>query len=94
MGERARRSIGELAGSVVCFLAVLTALVAVDARVRERMVLLFSQASGDSVASWGDRVDGLIDAVVQAARDQSIDNAPMLIFALVAAVLVVFMLRT
>ena len=94
MGVRARRSIGELAGSVVCFLAVMTALVAVDVRVRERVVLLFSQATGDSVASWGDRVAGLVGAIVQAARDQSIDNAPMLIFAVVAAVLVVFMLRS
>ena len=94
MGVRPRLAIGEVAGSVFCFLAVLTALVAVDVRVRERVVLLFAEASGDSVASWSDRLNSLVDAIVQAARDQSIDNAPMLIFAIVAAVLVVFMLRT
>lgn len=94
MGVRARRAIGEVAGSILCFLAVLTALVAVDVRVRERVGLLFDQARGGGVAPWGDRINSLVDAIVQAARDQSIDNAPMLIFAIVAAVLVVFMLRT
>ena len=94
MGVRARRAIGEAAGSVLCFLVVLTALVAVDVRVRERVGLLFDQASGGSVESWGDRMNALVGVIVQAARDQSIDNAPMMIFAIVATVLVVFMLRT
>lgn len=94
MGVRTRRTMGEVAGSVLCFLTVLTALVAIDVRVRERVVMLFAGTSGDSVASWGDRIDSLVDAVVQAASDQSINNAPMLIFAIVAAVLVVFMMRT
>ena len=89
----ARRAIAEIAGSVLCFLAVLTALVVVDVRVRERAALLFAQASGGSVASWGDRLNALVDVVVQAVRDQSINNAPLLIFAIVAAVLVAFMLR-
>jgi hypothetical protein len=32
--------------------------------------------------------------VLSAARDHSIDNAPLMIFALAATVLVLFMLRT
>lgn len=94
MGVPTRRTVGEVAGSILCLAAVATAVVAVDVRVRERAVMLFSGGSGVSVASWTDRVDSLIDAVVQAANVQSIDNAPLLIFAIVAAVLVMFMLRT
>ena len=94
MGVRPRLAIGEVAGSVFCLLTVLIALVAVDVRVRERAGLLFSQANGDNVASWGYRLNSLVDAMVQAVRDQSISDSPMLIFAIVAAVLVVFMVRT
>lgn len=94
MGVRPRLAIGEVAGSVFCFLAVLTALVALDVRVRERAGLLFSQTGGDSVASWGYRLNSFVDAIIQAVRDQSIGDSPMMIFAIVAAVLVVFMLRT
>lgn len=94
MGVPSRRTIGEVAGSILCLATVVTAMVAVDVRVRERVVMLFAGANGVSVASWGDRVDSLIDAVVEAINVQSIDNAPLLIFAVVAAVLVMFMLRT
>ncbi len=85
---------GEMAGSVLCFIAVLSALVAVDPRVRERVMLLFNEASTEGLTSWGYRANRLVEAVIQAVRDQSIDNAPLLIFSVVAAVLVVFMLRT
>jgi hypothetical protein len=94
MQSRAQRVMGEMVGSVLCFCAVLTALVAVDPRVRERVVLLFNEASTEGLTSWGYRVNRLADAIVQAVRDQSIDNAPLLLFSVVAAVLVVLMLRT
>ncbi len=94
MRVQAQRAIGEVAGSVLCFVAVLTALVAVDQRVRERVMLLFSGSGSDSVRAWGHHIDALFDAVLQAVRDQSLDNAPLLIFTIVSAVLVVFMLRS
>jgi hypothetical protein len=77
--------------SSLVFGGVLLALTVVDARVRERV--------GDVVAGrdgtlWGDRIGGLGEALVTAIRHQSIENAPLLIFAAVGAVLFVFMVRT
>ena len=80
-----------LASSAV-FVLVLVALVSVDERVRERFSELF--ASGDSVASWTDRASYLGDALWMAARHQSLENAPLVVFATVGAVLFLFMVRT
>ncbi len=87
----ARPGFGDAVVSLVCLATVFGALVVIDDRVRERFSMLFHEAaSGDLVA----RVSGLADAVIQAARDQSIANAPMLIFTVVGVVLLLFMLRT
>ena len=77
--------------SSLIFGGVLLALTVVDARVRERV--------GDVVAGrdgtlWGDRIASLGEALTTAIRHQSIENAPLLIFAAVGAVLFVFMVRT
>jgi hypothetical protein len=85
-----RPGIGEGAASLACLATVFAVLIAIDDRVRERFVMLFGEASGD----FGDRVRSLGDAVLQAARDQSIAQAPLLLFVMVAVVLLVFMLRT
>jgi hypothetical protein len=78
--------------SSMVFCAVLLALVSVDARVRERMSELV--AGGDGITPWGDRLGDLGEALVTAVRYQSIENAPLLVFATVGAVLFVFMVRT
>ena len=78
--------------SICVFVFVLGGLVFVDARVRERFTDLF--VGGDGVASVGDRASELGNALVSAARYQSIENAPLLIFATVGAVLFLFMVRT
>ena len=80
-----------LASSAVFVLIVLT-LVSVDARVRERFNEMAS--GGDALGSWADRAAFLGDAVWDAARHQSIENAPMVVFATVCAVLFLFMVRT
>jgi hypothetical protein len=80
-----------LASSAV-FGLVLLALVSVDERVRGRFTELVS--GGDSLGSLGDRVSYLGDAVMTAARHQSIENAPLVVFATVGAVLFLFMVRT
>lgn len=79
-----------MGGSIACFLLVLGVLVGLDPRVRERAWILAGEASG----SGGDRLAELGDAVLLAIRDQSIEHAPLLIFSIVAAVLLIFMLRT
>ena len=71
---------------------LLAALVSVDDRVRDRFNALM--AGDNSMSSWSSRASTLTDAVASAARHQSIENAPLLIFATAGAVLFLFMVRT
>ena len=77
--------------STLVFGGVLIALTSVDARVRERVTDVVT--GGDSLTPWGDRVSDLGSALALAVRHQSIENAPLLIFAAVGGVLFVFMLK-
>ncbi len=79
-----------ISGAVFC--VVLLALVSVDPRVRERMTEFLT--GGQGLASWDERGTELVSALMMAVRYQSIENAPLLIFASVGAVLFVFMFRT
>ena len=80
-----------LSGLVFC--GILAALVSVDPRVRDRMTELVG-GGGDPLASWSSRATQLVDALGTALRHQSIENAPLLVFATVGAVLFLFMVRT
>ncbi len=73
---------------------VLTALIVVDPRVRDRCWTLLTDASTTGPLPLGERFVEFSEVVARAARDQSIENAPLLIFTAVAIVLVAFMLRT
>lgn len=75
--------------SIVIFAVVLAGLVSVDERVRDRVNDLVS--GGGTVSPWGDRAGDLGHALMSAVRHQSIENAPLLVFTAVGAVLVVFM---
>jgi hypothetical protein len=77
--------------SALCFAIILGMLIALDARVRDRFVGVMHDAATEP---WGERVGAFGAIILQAARDQSIEHAPLLIFSLVATVLVLFMLRT
>ena len=72
------------------FAIVVAALIAVDDRVRQRFAELFS----GGISSWTARLTDLGEAVMSALRNQSIENAPLLIFAAAGAVLFVFMVRS
>jgi len=82
----------EGAVSAAVFGAVLFALISVDPRVRDHVSDLFS--GGGGAGPWGSRIGELGSALWMAARTQSIDNAPLLVFATVGAVLTVFMLKS
>ena len=82
----------EGAVSAGVFAAVMFALVSVDARVRDHVSDLVGGSA--SVAPWTSRFGDLIDALWSAARYQSIENAPLLVFATVGAVLTLFMLKS
>lgn len=76
--------------SVAVFSGVLLMLVSVDDRVRDR----FGELASGSTGSWTVRLGELTSALISAARYQSIENAPLLVFAVVGAVLVVFMVKS
>jgi len=76
--------------STVIFVALLVLLVSVDPRVRERMDNLVSQNSASTVSQ---RAMDLGSTLVAAGRHQSIENAPLVVFAAVGAILVLFMLK-
>jgi hypothetical protein len=78
--------------SAAIFGAVLFTLVSIDERVRDRFGDLVSR--GNSLSPWGDRAGDLGGALVSAVRYQSLENAPLLVFAAAGAVLVAFMLKT
>jgi hypothetical protein len=77
--------------STAVFAGILLALVSFDDRVRDRFTELLYGSAG---AGFGSRASGLAGALVDAARYQSIENAPLVVFAAVSAVLVLFMWRT
>ena len=88
-----RRRFKEAMLSVGALAIVLFALVSVDDRVREQFSMRVSDPSAQ-LAIAGSEVRSLTSVVFAAARDQSIEHAPLMIFVLAAVVLLLFMLRT
>lgn len=87
MNRRLRQALASLA----VFALILAAVISVDDRVQQRFGELFLR--GDGVSPWGDRIGDLGGALISALRHQSIENAPLLVFAAVGCVLFVFMVR-
>lgn len=78
-------------GAVVILLLLLTGM---DDRVREQVSLRIVAHPTVELASAGRQARDLTTVIAEAARYQSIGHAPLLIFTLAAAVLMLFMLRT
>jgi hypothetical protein len=79
------------AGTVVLLLLI---LIAVDDRVRDQVSRRVVAHPSVEVQSVGRQLVVFTSVIASAARDQSLGHAPLLIFTLAAAVLVLFMLRT
>ncbi len=91
---RVRLAFGDVLLSGGGLAVLLLTLVAVDDRVREQISQHLARASASTeLIDAGSHVRDLASVVFEAARDQSIEHAPLVIFALVATVLVLFMLR-
>jgi hypothetical protein len=74
---------------------LLVGLVSIDDRVRERITnVLTTPPSTAEVVGIGTQIEQITLVVAKAAHDQSVEQAPMMIFAIAATVLVLFMLRT
>ena len=79
------------AGTVAILLLV---LVAFDDRVREHLSRRVMAHPSMELASAERQLRDFTSVIAGAARDQTLGHAPLLIFTLAAAVLVLFMLRT
>ena len=92
MQSRMRRvfSDGLVSGGVV--IVVLITLMSIDVRVREQVRTVLGTTS--SMQAAGGRIGEVGTVLFEAARTQSIDHAPMMIFIAAATVLVLFMARS
>ncbi len=76
-------------------LTLVLALVLLDDRVRMQISAVIDPRNpGDALVGMGGRATHLASIMFVAARTQSVEQAPLVIFAVAAAVLVLFMLRT
>lgn len=87
---RVKRGVVEAVVSTACFIWLLGAVVAIDDRVRQRLAILFAGGLRGAL----DRVAEIGQAISDAAWGQGLVEAPLVVFAVVAAVLVLFMLKT
>jgi hypothetical protein len=85
-------SLPQAMASLAIFVILLVSLASIDERVHDKCAELLS--SGQNVASLASRASELVDTVAVAVRYQSIENAPMVLFATVGGVLFLFMVRT
>ena len=75
-------------------MTLLLLLIAFDPRVREQVSLRAVSRPSVEIVTAGAKVHDLATVLAEVARDQSATHAPLLIFALAATVLTLFMLRT
>jgi hypothetical protein len=87
----AKMGIREGAVSAFVFGAVLFALVSFDPRVKSQVTDSLRNTTAHTMTSRAGEVSGVL---WRAAREKSMDGAPVLIFATVGVVLTLFMLRT
>ena len=73
---------------------LIVALVAIDDRVREQITARFHAGPTAQMADLGSRLQDAAAIVALAAKNQSIEHAPLVIFVVAATVLTLFMLRT
>ncbi|HET9360930.1 MAG TPA: hypothetical protein VFO58_14360 [Vicinamibacterales bacterium] len=90
-----RRVINDALISVGALVVLLVGLVSVDDRMRERLgAALSAPPNSAQIINAGDRIGEVSRVMFIALRDQSVEHAPLVIFAVAATVLVLFMVRT
>lgn len=87
-----RRVLGDAVISVSAVVALLLMLVSIDQRVRYQVASVWAGTS--SATSVSKDLGEVSEVLLSAIRDHGIANAPLMIFALAATILVLFMLRT
>lgn len=94
MASRVRRVCGDLLVSAGVLAAVLGVLVSIDVRVREQVHAAANAAARAGIGDAGARLGEVGRALFEAARTRSIEHAPLVIFAVVAAVLLLALARS
>ena len=89
-----RRVFGDAMISLGAVLILLVTLVSIDPRVRDQMSGIWGAPGTSALTNISSQLREVSTVALSAARDQGIANAPLMIFALAATVLVLFMLRT
>jgi hypothetical protein len=89
-----RRAVSDTMITAGGALVLIMALVIFDDRVREQVSMRLHAQPAEQIVSAGHEVRNMTAMIVQAAHDQSITHAPLVIFSVAALVLTVFMLRT
>ena len=90
-----RRPLSSALAAAAGVCALLIGLAAIDDRVRGQLAsVLRGQGPTQEITSVGARLEDTVMILAHAVRDQSIEHAPMVIFALAAMVLLLFMTRT
>ena len=89
-----RRVFGDALISAAALVVLLIGLMMIDDRVRERLLSVVQRGEvSSSVGSMVSTAGNLAGAVMVAAREQSLDHAPLAVFVVAATVLVLAMLR-
>jgi hypothetical protein len=93
--RRWRRPVLDAVLTIVPPLLLLAFLVVYDDRVREQLTLrLAPEHAAHALVAAGSTVRSLASVLAEAGRDQTVAHAPLLIFAMAAAALTLFMVRT
>jgi len=94
VGSSIRRAVSETAISIGALGVLIVALGLSEGRVRDQLATHLSSTPAAELASAGALVKDVVTIVLQAARDQSIAHAPLVMFVVAAGALLLFMLRT
>ena len=89
-----RRAINHTLISGAALAIVIAALVLFDVRVRHAFASLVTDVPSSEFAHAGSGLYEVGTIMLTAVHDQSIANAPLMIFVVVATVLMLFMVRT
>lgn len=89
-----RRVLGDAMLSAAALVLLLAALVSIDERVREHVLSLTRpDAMSATVQNMSGHARTTVAVLAEAAKDQSIEHAPLVIFAVAGSALVLAMLR-
>ena len=89
-----KRAIGDALISMGALCALIVILATFNAPLREQIAMRVGGQPGVQASNMEATVRNLASILFVAARDQSIEHAPLVLFVLAAIVLFMFMLRT